>query len=122
MPFGKYETPKPEPTPTFLQFLKTANKGIEGKTRFQVDIVWLPGKFDNVTLQTHKFRYVCTPDHPLYTEVQEYLRDQMSKGGSPRLNIVVDSIEERTIDLTEDSKVKGSWEKLGANALKYKNP
>lgn len=122
MPFGKYETPKPTPTPTFLQYVKTIGKGVEGKTKFQVDIVWFPGKFDNVTLQTHAFRYQCDPNHPLYTEMQEYIKNAVSTGVCPRLDIVVDSIEDRTIDLTENPKIKGTWEKLGSNAYKYKNP
>jgi len=122
MAFGKYETPKPTPVPTFLQFLKTLSKGAEGKTRFQVDIIWLPGKFQNVTLQTHAFRYQCSEDHPLFTEIQEYLEGQKSKNFSPRLDIIVDSIDDRTIDLVENEKIKGQWEKLGTNAMKYKNP
>jgi hypothetical protein len=122
MTFGKYETPKPEPVPTFLQFLKTLSKGAEGKTKFQVDIIWLPGKFQNVTLQTHAFRYQCSDSHPLFAEIQQYLEHQKTQNSSPRLDIVIDSIEERTIDLSENAKVKGSWEKLGTNAYKYKNP
>jgi len=122
MPFGKYETPKPTPVPTFLQFLKTIVKGVEGKTKFQVDIIWLPGKFQNVTLQTHAFRYQCSDTHPLFTEIQEYLKSQENQNHSPRLDIVIDSISDRTITLTENDKVKGNWEKLGANAFKYKNP
>ncbi len=122
MPFGKYESPKPEPTPTFFQFLKTASKGIESKTRFHVDIVWMPGKFNNITLQTHAFRYICDENHPLYPDMQEYIQNQSGKDVSPRLSIVVDSIEDRTIDLTEDPKIKGRWEKLGATAFRYKNP
>lgn len=122
MPFGKYETPKPTPVPTFLQYIKTVGKGVEGKTRFQVDIVWMPGKFNNVTLQTHAFRYQCDENHPLYTEMQEYIRNAVLTGVCPRLDIVIDSIADRTIDLTENPKVKGTWENLGGNAYKYKNP
>lgn len=122
MPFGTYETPKPTPIPTFLQYVKTLSKGAEGKTKFQVDIIWLPGKFQNVTLQTHAFRYQCSENHPLFAEIQEYLKGEAIKNFSPRLNIVIDSIDNRTITLTEDGKVKGVWEKLGNNAWKYKNP
>jgi len=122
MPFGKYETPKPTPIPTFLQYIKTISKGVEGKTRFQVDIIWLPGKFDNVTLQTHAFRYQCDSNHPLYLEMQEYVKNNFSEGQHPRVDIVIDSIAEREITLSENFKVKGSWEKLGSNAWKYKNP
>jgi len=122
MTFGKYETPKPTPVPTFLQYLRTVGKGVEGKTRFQVDIVWTPGKFDNVTLQTHAFRYQCDSNHPLYLEMQEYLKSEVSKGSSPRLDIVIDSVETREITLSENTKIKGTWEKLGTNAYKFKNP
>ena len=122
MTFGTYETPKPTPVPTFLQFIKTLAKGAEGKTKFQVDIIWLPGKFQNVTLQTHAFRYQCSDTHPLFTEIQGYLKSQETKNFSPRLDIVIDSVSERTITLSENDKVKGNWEKLGANAYKYKNP
>ncbi len=122
MPFGKYETPKPTPTPTFLQYLRTIGKGVEGKTKFQVDIVWTPSKFNNVTLQTHAFRYQCDENHPLFSEMQVYISDEFTKGVSPRLNIVIVSIENREIEIIEDFKVKGQWEKMGGNAYKYKNP
>lgn len=122
MAFGKYDTPKPEPIPTFLQFLRTISKGAEGKTKFQVDIIWLPGRFQNVTLQTHAFRYQCPESHPLFGEIQEYLKLEILKNNSPRLDIVIDSIEDRTIDLTENPKIKGCWKKLGTNAYKYENP
>lgn len=122
MPFGTYETPKLPTIPTFLQFLRTCGKGVEGKTKFQVDIIWLPGKFQNVTLQTHAFRYICSEDHPLFTEAVEYVKSEHAKGSSPRLDIVIDSLEGKTITLTEDSKRKGTWEPLGQNAMKFKNP
>lgn len=121
MPFGTYETPKPPTVPTFLQFVKTIAKGAEGKTKFQVDIIWLPGKFQNVTLQTHAFRYQCSENHPLFAEIQQYLEGEKTKNFSPRLDIVIDSIDDRTITLTENERIKGNWEKLGANAYKYKN-
>lgn len=122
MTFGKYEASKPVTVPTFLQFIKSCSKGVEGKTKFQVDIVWLPGKFDNVTLQTHAFRFVCDPNHPLYEEMQAYLNAQIVSGSSPRLDIVIDSIEGREITLVENIKTKGTWEPLGSNAVKFKNP
>lgn len=122
MPFGKYEPTIKPPLPTFFQYIRTIGKGVEGKTKFQVDIIWLPGKFNNVTLQTHAFRYQCSEDHPLYGEIQEYLQLEISKGSSPRLDIVIDSIEDKTIDLTENPKVGGTWEKMGTSAFRFKNP
>jgi hypothetical protein len=122
MPFGTYATPKLPTIPTFLQYVKTCGKGVEGKTKFQVEVIWLPGKFDNLTLQTHAFRYVCSPDHPLYTEMQEYLKLQSEEKDSPRVDVVISSLENKEIDLAENSKVRGTWEKLGANAYKFKSP
>lgn len=120
MPFGKYETPKLPTTPTFLQYIKTIGKGVEGKTRFQIDVIWLPGKFDNLTLQTHAFRYLCDPNHPLYAEIPAYLSSRINEDSDPRLSIVIDCVKDKTIDLTEDIKVMGRWTSLGENAYKFK--
>lgn len=122
MPFGTYDTPKPEAKPTFSQFLKTCGKGVEGKTKFQVEIVFLPGKFDNLTIQTHAFRYICNPDHPLYNELPPYLAQRVLEGIAPRLDVVIASVEERRISLFDDSKKVGEWEKIGVNMYKFKNP
>lgn len=122
MKFGTYDSPKPETKPTFNQFLKTISKGVEGKTKFQVEIVWLPGRFDNLTIQTHAFRYICNSEHPLYQELPSYLAQCVSEGKAPRLDVVISSIEHRTISIFDDPKKVGEWEKLGANAYKFKNP
>lgn len=122
MPFKKYNAPKIIAPPTFAQFLKTVGKGVEGKTKFQVDVVWLPGRFDNVTLQTHAFRYICDPNHDLYDEMQEYLKGRLNEDADPKLSIIIDSVKDRVIDLSEDPKVMGKWEKLGSTAFKFKNP
>lgn len=120
MPFGSYETPKPQQPPTFLQYIKTIGKGVEGKTKFAIDIVWMPGKFDNVTLQTHAFRYACDPNHPLYAEVVQYFSLVVVGNLHPQLEIVIDSIEERRITVSESHRKRGEWEKLGSNAFKFK--
>lgn len=120
MPFGSYDTPRPEPTPTFLQYTKTCGKGVEGKTKFGVEIIWLPGKFNNVTLQTHAFRYICDENHPLYNESKQYVESLESGAVHKRLDIVIDSVEDKKITVSESTRVKGSWEKLGANAIKFK--
>jgi hypothetical protein len=122
MPFGSYETPKPTPIPTFFQYIKTCGKGVEGKTRFAVDIIWLPGKFDNITLQTHAFRYICDPDHPLYNEVKQYVGNLAPESETPQIQIVISSLEKRTIEVLEHPKTKGIWSKVGSNAVKFKNP
>ncbi len=121
MPFGRYEVEKPTPVPTFLQYVKTIGKGVEGKTRFQVDVIWLPGKFDNVTLQTHAFRYICSENHPLYQEIKEYCSDIVSRGAVPKLHIVITEASSGEIEVSEDNKNKCEWKPLGSNAFKASN-
>lgn len=120
MPFGTYDTPKPPTLPTFLQFVKTVGKGVEGKTKFPVDIVWMPGKFNNVTLQTHAFRYVCDEGHPLYGEIKAYFESLDFQGNHAQLDIVIISAKERTISLDNSGRKHGTWEKMGSNAYKFK--
>lgn len=120
MVFGSYDTPKPPTIPTFFQYLKTCGKGVEGKTRFQVEIVWLPGKFDNVTLQTHAFRYICSPDHPLYSSLPDFLLGCVDEGKANRIDLIITSLADKTIQLEENPKKQGRWERLGSNALKFK--
>lgn len=120
MPFGTYDTPKPPTIPTFLQYVKTIGKGIEGKTKFAVDVIWMPGKFDNITLQTHAFRYICDPNHPLYTDIKEYFESMDFQGTHAQLDIVIVSAKERTISLDTPVRKHGKWEKLGSNAYKFK--
>lgn len=120
MSFGTYDTPQTTPPPTFLQYVKTVSRGVEGKTKFAVDIVWMPGKFDNVTLQTHAFRYICNEGHPLYTDVKQYFKDLVLGSVSSQLEIVIDSIEERKISVLESTRKRGEWSQLGSNAFKFK--
>lgn len=120
MSFGSYDTPTPPKTPTFLQYCKTAPKGVEGKTKFGVEIIWLPGKFQNVTLQTHAFRYICDESHPLYNEAIEYLKVVGDGSTVKRLDIVIDSIQNKKISIVESKVKSGHWEPLGQNAFKFK--
>ncbi len=120
MPFGSYEADKPAKLPTFLQYLKICSKGVEGKTKFPVEVIWLPSKFQNVTLQTSAFRFICSETHPLYSELLEYFKDDDVFSGAKQLHIVVSSIKEGTIEVGEASKVNGNWESLGKTAYKFK--
>jgi hypothetical protein len=119
MPFGSYGVEEPVKVPTFLQFLKSANKAIEGKTKFGVDIVWLPGKFQNVTLQTHAFRLITSENHKLFNEIQEYFKQYDDDSIVQRLEVIVTSIEKRTFDVCEGTRNKGSWTLVGESGRKF---
>lgn len=120
MPFGHYEVDRPEKLPTFLQYLKACAKGVENRTKFGVEIVWLPGKFQNVTCQTNSFRYIVSESHPLYSELLEYFKNDDVLSGAKQLSIVITSVKDATIAITESTKVNGNWEALGKTAYKFK--
>lgn len=120
MPFGNYAPSIPPSIPTFLQFVKTISKGAENKTKFSVDLIWLPGRFNNVTLQTHAFRYICDENHPLYAETIAYCSGLVLGLPVDAIEIVITSIGEKTISVLENPKKKGNWEKMGENAFKFK--
>lgn len=120
MPFGTYEAERPVKLPTFLQYLKLCGKGVENKTKFAVEIVWLPGKFPNITLQTNAFRFICSETHVLYGELLEYFKNDDVFSGAKQIYIVISSIKEASIEISESSKVNGNWETLGTTAYKFK--
>lgn len=120
MTFGSYE-PSPKTTiPTFFQYVKTVGKGVEGKTKFAVDLVWIPGKFDNVTLQTHAFRYVCDPNHALYRDVLDFFANAVFEDEHPQMAIVISSIAKKTITIELNPKRLGVWENIGTMGYKFK--
>lgn len=118
MPFGSYEPSEPAKVPTFLQYVKTTHKGVEGKTKFTVDIIWLPNKFNNVTLQTHAFRYICDENHPLFSDTNQYCLELLSRGTVPTLQIVITSVEKKLIEVIEDPKKTSTWVAMGSSAFK----
>jgi len=117
--FGQYDSPKTPKVPTIKQFMKTASKSIQGKTKFGVDLIWLPGQFDNVTLQTHAFRVIATNNHPLYKEVITYTSLLELGNTHSRLDVIIDDIETELFSVVESSRVRGTWKKLGSNGLAF---
>lgn len=113
MPFGTYSPELPEKLPTFLQYLRTASpKGVEGKTKFAVEIIWLPSTFDNVTLQTHAFRYVATPKNPLYQDVLDFVETIDNVKHS--LSIVITSFEKKEISVSLDERKPATYVAIGS--------
>lgn len=118
MPFGKYEAPKQENKPTFLQYLKTVSpKGIENKTKYRVELIWTPGKFDNITLQTHAFRYVAQPDNPLYNDTLDFL----SGAGEicPAIEIVITSFKDKAIEVSLNESKRVKLERIGTMGVRF---
>lgn len=66
---------KPPKLPTIAQYVKQ-NKEPKSKPLDTIQIVWIPGKFDNFTLQTGKYRIIITPNHPFYKSLGDIFRDE----------------------------------------------
>lgn len=119
MAFGTYEAPKRECKPTFFQYLKTVSpKGIEKKTKYRVELIWLPGKFDNVTLQTHAFRYVAEPNNPLYKDVLEFING--AENVCPTIEIVITSFKDKTIEVSLNNAKRVALERIGSMGIRFK--
>ena len=66
--------------PTYNQFLKRV--GRENATGlYLVNLIWLPGQFDNFTLQTDEFRLIVRSGTKLYAALSNRL-DEWSKGNA----------------------------------------
>lgn len=113
-------TPTPKAKkPTFFQFIKDCHKGIEGKTKFSVESFYIPGKFENYTLSTNAFRYIITPDNPLFDAFANYYSNLDFECEHRNLQITIVSIQDKAIKFSE-GKTKGKWERLGTTLVVFK--
>lgn len=110
---------KPEKLPTLGQYLKRT-KQTKGKMRQRVELIWLPGKFDNFTLQTGEYRLIISPKHPLYGHLRAF-----NNAGNESTEIGFD------IELTDWQKASymlvpngrnGSWTEIGTSGLRWSEP
>ena len=114
------DLPTPKKIPTFLQYLKTTklSKSAENQTFFSINLIWLPGTFDNVTLQTHAFRYIILPETPLYQPMIDYCANLKSER-IPQIGIYITSLENKTIRLGQHPKKRVDWESVGNNGIRF---
>jgi hypothetical protein len=115
---GDYNAPVQEKKPTLLQWIR-ANKVTPGtkKTKFLVEIIFLPGKFDNYTLVTHAFRVIIPKTHALYAAFTEpnLLKDLDSEGALSITNVDKDG----KFSLS-NHPAKGKWEEASPTMFKFK--
>lgn len=109
------EDAKPEKKPTIRQFVK-ANKKPKTTIRECVNVCWLPGKFDNFTLQTDRFRVIITPNHPFYGGLQSFFAD--SNTAETSISVEITDWDKGAYMLVE-SKVRGLWQELGGSGYRF---
>lgn len=115
-----YPKAKKENAPTINQFLKS----LPSKTKvldqtFFVEIIWLPGKFDNVTLVTHAFRIIIPPSHELYSEINKEFSTDNDFAKIPAIGITVEPDRSGDFSIKPMENKKGEWSTIGANGVKF---
>lgn len=114
-----YSAPKRETLPTVAQYLKTLPKNTKALQQlFSVDIVWIPGKFDNFTLQTHAFRMIIPPKHPLYEHLTNALNSDEGLNSIGHFRIKIKDRETGDFIL-QPSKKKGQWEPIAKSGFRF---
>ncbi len=117
-----FDTPvdpdKPKQLPTLSQYLKSCTKVQLGQT-FQVEIIWLPNKFSNFTLQTHAFRVRISESNAMYATLDSVTKHLTGDKTAWGIKVHEDKSGKYTIVPME--KKKGEWGPLGANGITYKD-
>lgn len=119
--FGQeYKPSKPKRLPTLSQFLKSLPKKTKVLEQvFQVELIWLPDKFDNVTLQTHAFRVILQEDHPLYADITSTFGLSEGFEDFPSFGVRVTNREAQSFQLEQMESKKGQWKALGASGRRF---
>jgi hypothetical protein len=86
---------------------------------FLVDVIWLPGKFDNVTLQTHAFRIVWYPHNSEYSNALEHIKTLRGNNSSESMAVVITNAEENRFLIKTVPTSKGQWVSLGSTGLRF---
>lgn len=115
-----YEAPKPQKVPTLSQYLQKLPKKTKALQQiFGVEIIWTPGTFDNVTLQTHAFRLILPGTHKLYTEILENVADDEMRSKLPAFGVFITDRESRSFELRPQPSKAGRWVQLSDNGFKF---
>lgn len=114
-----FDTPGKEPSkpkaPTLRQFIKE-NKDVEYPILCQVTTVWLPGNWDNYSLECDKFRVSISSSHPLYKALDQTIVRHCEDVSTALLIELQDS--DGTICFRE-SNLYGDWKRLGNSGYSF---
>lgn len=114
-----YQAPKREKVPTLNQYLKTLPKNTKKlEQSFIVEMVWLPSKFDNVTLQTHAFRLILNDSHPLYSEIVNYFGEDKVFEELRQFRIKITDRDTKAFTLSAIEGKTVGWKRVGENGYR----
>lgn len=106
-----------EKLPTLRQYLKELPKD-DTDIKSTVRLIWLPGQWDNYTLECENFRVVVNPKHSLYHQLLRNV-DDFTKGART-LDVHVTDRAKVSYRLSVNQEVEGEWFFIGGSAgLKF---
>lgn len=110
---------KEEKLPTIRQYLKELPKDVTD-IKSTIRLIWLPGQWDNYTLQSDDFRVVISRNHKLYGQLRDNI-DAFTKG-TKTLDVIVTDRAKVSYRLNINQEESGEWFFIGGDAgLKFTN-
>jgi hypothetical protein len=106
---------KLEKLPTLAQFVKRT-KEPKSKPLHVVELVWLPGKFDNFTLQTQYYRIIISSKHPFYRHLRSFFAD--SQTAEIPVAVRITDWQQGSY-MFEQPKSNGVWRELGVSGYRW---
>lgn len=106
---------KPEKLPTLSQFIKRT-KEPKSKPLEIVNLVWLPGKFQNFTLQTGRYRVIISNKHPFYSLLGSFFAD--SNTAETPIAIRITDWGTGSYQLEEPKSI-GLWTEIGSSGYRW---
>lgn len=112
---GEFKEPPKEKKPTLLQYLKST-KDVEFPLLSTIEYIWLPGTFDNFTLECSKFRVGVTPRNPLYAVLNGSGWGEIL---SAETAIILHCMDEKGTITLGESNAYGRYESIGNYGVKF---
>lgn len=103
--------------PTLRQYLKELPKDVKDIVS-PVHIIWLPGQWNNITLQTYDFRVIIPEEHEFYSELRDNL-DEITKDNQ---TLIVSVVDRKSVSFRLDisHSIPGEWFFIGSDTgIKY---
>jgi len=114
--FGsEYKEPPKEKLPTLLQYLKST-KDVTFPFYSRINYIWLPGSFNNFTLECEKFRCGVSDRNPLYKVLNG---SGWGKIITAETAILLSCLDEKGTIRLEESNVYGRYESIGNYGVKF---
>jgi hypothetical protein len=108
---------KEDKLPTLRQYLKELPKDVKDIAS-TVRVIWLPGQWNNYTLQCEHFRVIVNPKHNLYSSLRANL-DEFTKG-TRTLDVFVTDRAKVSYRLSINDSKTGEWFYIGGTSgLKF---